>query len=67
MYRFRLNGYTINRRNHRQQEIQKIDSEILHIEFLSKKINFHRHRNFYALHKSLRLSVFLLTSLVLLL
>ena len=33
-------GYTINRKNIRQQEIHGIDSKNLHIELLSGKSNF---------------------------
>ena len=40
MYKYPNHGYTINRKNHRQQEAQKIDSKILHIELLSGNLKF---------------------------
>lgn len=40
MYKESRSGYTINRKNIRQQEIHGIDSKKLHIELLSGKPKF---------------------------
>lgn len=40
VYKQTSGGYTINRKNNRQQEIQGIDTPNLHIELLSGKLKF---------------------------